>query len=349
MSDHNQDHHSLLPEFCSWWLLFASIVVAEICVLVIQLAPGHPPSFIQMTVNSVFALWLTTLCVATLCFLRGMLTRLGDLPAYWICWAVTQGVAALVATATYWFNNSLNLQLIPTQDERHVFVLSVVLITSVVSAAMLRYFYIRQLWQQELLSQTEARVQALQARIRPHFLFNSLNSIASLIVQNPVAAEAATEDLADLFRGALRQADQSIPLEEELDLVRKYFRMEQRRLGDRLKIQWEIDDLPSDARVPPLLLQPLAENAVNHGIQPRREGGTVKLSGAFDDEFIVIVISNPLADGDSDRESNQVALKNIHERLYYHYSGRAILKAEAIDGQFQAILRIPYVKYHSDR
>ena len=349
MSDNNQDHNSLLPEFCSWWLLFASIVVAEICVLVIQLAPGHAPSFAQMTVNSVFALWLTTLCVATLCFLRGMLTRLRDLPAYWICWAVSQGVAALVATTTYWFNNSLNLQLIPTQDERHVFVLSVVLITSVVSAAMLRYFYIRQLWQQELLSQTEARVQALQARIRPHFLFNSLNSIASLIVQNPVAAEAATEDLADLFRGALRQADQSIPLEEELDLVRKYFRMEQRRLGDRLNIQWEIDNLPGDARVPPLLLQPLAENAVNHGIQPRREGGTVKLSGAFDDEFIVIVISNPLADRDSDRESNQVALKNIHERLYYHYSGRAILKAEAIDGQFQAILRIPYVEYHSDR
>ena len=348
MANHNNDHHSLLPEFCSWGLLFASIVIAEICVLVIQLAPGHPPSFSQMTVNSVFALWLTTLCIATLCILRGLLIRLSDLPAYWICWLISQVVAALVATATYWFNESLNLGLIPTENERQLFILSIVLITSVVSAAMLRYFYIRQLWQQELLAQTEARVQALQARIRPHFLFNSLNSIASLIMQNPEAAEAATEDLADLFRGALRQADQSIPLEEELDLVRKYLRMEQRRLGDRLKIQWEIDGLPGDARIPPLLLQPLAENAVNHGIQPRHEGGTVKLSGACDDEFIVIVISNPLADRDSDRASNQVALKNIHERLYYHYSGRAILKTETNDGQFQAILRIPYVEYHSD-
>ena len=91
--------------------------------------------------------------------------------------------------------------------------------------------------------------------------------------------------------------------------------MEQRRLGDRLQIQWEIDMLPDNARIPPLLLQPLAENAVNHGIQPRHEGGTVKLSGACDDEFIVIVISNPLADQGSDRASNQVALKNIHERL----------------------------------
>ena len=348
MADHNNDHNSLLPEFCSWGLLFASIVIAEICVLVIQLAPGHPPSFSQMTVNSVFALWLTTLCIATLCILRGLLIRLRDLPAYWICWLISQVVAALVATATYWFNESLDLGLIPTENERQLFILSIVLITSVVSAAMLRYFYIRQLWQQELLAQTEARVQALQARIRPHFLFNSLNSIASLIMQNPEAAEAATEDLADLFRGALRQADQSIPLEEELDLVRKYLRMEQRRLGDRLKIQWEIDGLPGDARIPPLLLQPLAENAVNHGIQPRHEGGTVKLSGACDDEFIVIVISNPLADRDSDRASNQVALKNIHERLYYHYSGRAILKTETNDGQFQAILRIPYVEYHSD-
>lgn len=346
MPEHDRQHPSLLPEFCDWWLLFASIVVAEICVLVIQLAPGNPPSFSQMTINSVFALWLTTLCVAALCVLRGLLARLRDLPAYWICWLVSQAVAALVATATYWFNESLELHLIPSVDERQLFTLSVVLITAVVSAAMLRYFYIRQLWQQELLSQTEARVQALQARIRPHFLFNSLNSIASLISQNPKAAEAATEDLADLFRGALRQADQSIPLEEELDLVRKYLRMEQWRLGDRLKIQWEIDKLPGNAQVPPLLLQPLVENAVNHGIQPRKEGGTVKLSGACDGEFIVIVISNPLADRESDRASNHVALENIRERLYYHYSGRAVLKTEINNGQFQAILRIPYVEYH---
>jgi two-component system sensor histidine kinase AlgZ len=329
-------------------LLFASIVVAEICVLVIQLAPGHPPSFSQMSVNSVYALWLTTLCVATLCVLRRFLTRLRDLPAYWICWFVIQVVAAIVATVSFWFNDSLVLDLIPAAVEQRVFWFSSVLITSVVSAAMLRYFYIRQAWQQELLSQTEARVQALQARIRPHFLFNSLNSIASLIAQNPEAAEAATEDLADLFRGALRKADQSIPLKEELDLVRKYLRMEQRRLGDRLQIQWEIDMLPDNARIPPLLLQPLAENAVNHGIQPRHEGGTVKLSGACDDEFIVIVISNPLADQESDRASNQVALKNIHERLYYHYSGRAVLKTEINEGQYQAILRIPYVEYHPD-
>lgn len=348
MPEDRDQHHSLLPDFCSWGLLFASIVVAEICVLVIQLAPGHPPSFSQMSVNSVYALWLTTLCVATLCVLRRFLTRLRDLPAYWICWVVIQVVTAIVATISFWFNDALVLDLIPAGVEQRVFCFSSVLITSVVSAAMLRYFYIRQAWQQELLSQTEARVQALQARIRPHFLFNSLNSIASLIVQNPEAAEAATEDLADLFRGALRKADQSIPLKEELDLVRKYFRMEQRRLGDRLQIQWEIDMLPDNARVPPLLLQPLAENAVNHGIQPRHEGGTVKLSGACDDEFIVIVISNPLADRESDRASNQVALKNIHERLYYHYSGRAVLKTEINEGQYQAILRIPYVEYHPD-
>ena len=348
MPEDRDQHHSLLPDFCSWGLLFASIVVAEICVLVIQLAPGHPPSFSQMSVNSVYALWLTILCVATLCVLRRFLTRFRDLPAYWICWFVIQVVSAIVATVSFWFNDSLVLDLIPAAVEQRVFWFSSVLITSVVSAAMLRYFYVRQAWQQELLSQTEARVQALQARIRPHFLFNSLNSIASLIAQNPEAAEAATEDLADLFRGALRKADQSIPLKEELDLVRKYLRMEQRRLGDRLQIQWEIDMLPDNARVPPLLLQPLAENAVNHGIQPRHEGGTVKLSGACDDEFIVIVISNPLADQGSDRASNQVALKNIHERLYYHYSGRAVLKTEINEGQYQAILRIPYVEYHPD-
>jgi two-component system sensor histidine kinase AlgZ len=348
MAEKKQEHHSLLPEFCSWWLLFASIVVAQICVLVIELAPGNPPSLSEMSVNTFFAIWLTSLCVATLCVLRRYLARLRDLPAYWLCWLIIQVIAAIVAAVSYWFNESLVLQLVPSTREQQVFTMSVVLITMVVSAAMLRYFYIRQLWQQELLAQTEARVQALQARIRPHFLFNSLNSIASLIMQNPEAAEAATEDLSDLFRGALRKADQTIPLAEELDLVRKYLSMEQIRLGDRLQIQWEIDMLPKDARVPPLLLQPLAENAINHGIQPRHEGGTVKLSGAFDDEFIVIVISNPLPEAGGDTSSNQVALKNIHERLYYHYSGRAVLKAEIHDGNYQAILRIPYVEYHPD-
>ncbi len=348
MPEQKQHHHSLLPEFCSWWLLFASIVVAQICVLVIELAPGNPPSLSRMSINTFFAIWLTSLSVATLCVLRRYLARLRDVPAYWLCWLIIQIIAAIVAAISYWFNESMVLQLVSSVREQQAFVLSVVLITSVVSAAMLRYFYIRQLWQQELLAQTEARVQALQARIRPHFLFNSLNSIASLIAQNPVAAEAATEDLADLFRGALRKADQSIPLKEELELVRKYLSMEQIRLGDRLKIQWEVDMLPDNAEVPPLLLQPLAENAVNHGIQPLREGGTVKLSGAFDDEFIVIMISNPLADGETDTARNQVALKNIHERLYYHYSGRAILKTEVHEGQYQAILRIPYVKYHPD-
>ena len=174
------------------------------------------PSLSRMSVNTFFAIWLTSLSVATLCMLRRYLARLRDLPAYWLCWLIIQVIAAIVAAISYWFNESLILQLVPSVREQQAFTLSVVLITSIVGAAMLRYFYIRQLWQQELLAQTEARVQALQARIRPHFLFNSLNSIASLITLNPEAAEAATEDLSDLFRGALRKADQSIPLEKNL-------------------------------------------------------------------------------------------------------------------------------------
>ena len=148
-----------------------------------------------------------------------------------------------------------------------------VLIAALLGAAMLRYFYVLAQWQARLAAVTRAQVEALQARIRPHFLFNSMNTVAALIRVDPAAAERTVEDLSELFRAALGQHDTGDgTLGEELALVERYLAIEQLRLGERLRVRRELDDLPADFPLPRLLLQPLVENAVRHGIQPLREG-----------------------------------------------------------------------------
>ena len=127
---------------------------------------------------------------------------------------------------------------------------------------MLRYFYVTHQWRSNLESVAESRFAALQARIRPHFLFNSMNTIASLTRSDPAAAERAIEDLADLFRASLGNSNEPISLEQELEVTRVYQRMEEQRLGDRLKVDWQLDNVPMQTRVPGLTIQPLLENAI---------------------------------------------------------------------------------------
>ena len=148
-----------------------------------------------------------------------------------------------------------------------------------VTALALRYFYVTHEWRHNVELQAKARVHALQARIRPHFLFNSMNTIAALTRSNPARAEEAVQDLAELFRANLNEKRSQIPLAEEIDVARTYQRMEQLRLGDRLRVDWKVDSLPTDALVPGLTLQPLLENAIYHGVEPRPDGGVVTVTG----------------------------------------------------------------------
>jgi two-component system sensor histidine kinase AlgZ len=232
----------------------------------------------------------------------------------------------------------------PGRPDFAMFVLQSVLAVALVSVALFRYLFIRAQWRAQLLARSEARVQALQARIRPHFLFNSLNTIASLIPEEPDAAERAIEDLADLFRGSMRRADSLISLSDELKLARKYLQMEQRRLGDRLLIDWQVSELPPGASILPLTLQPLLENAVAHGIQPRVEGGKIRVYGVGEKENIVITISNPLGPEKYSSEGHGMALANIRERLDLAFGPLSSLITHKDDQQFFAVLSLPYVE-----
>jgi two-component system sensor histidine kinase AlgZ len=214
----------------------------------------------------------------------------------------------------------------------------------VVTAIALRYFYVTHEWRRNIEMQATARVHALQARIRPHFLFNSMNTIASLTRSNPALAEEAVQDLADLFRANLSEKRDTITFEQEYEVARTYQRIEELRLGSRLRVDWNVDSLPRKALVPGLMLQPLLENAIYHGIEPQPGGGTVTVTGEMSGNLITVVVRNPVGDFESEREGNRLAWANIRERLGLLYGERGLVKSGRFDNEFIVTLRFPHVE-----
>ena len=177
---------------------------------------------------------------------------------------------------------------------------------------------------------TEARLMALTARIRPHFLFNSLNAVLSLIRSDPRRAERALEEMAELFRALLRDPRELVPLADEIALCRQYLDLEKLRLGERLCIDWEIVAVPDDLKIPPLMLQPLLENAVCHGIEPLDEGGRIAIRFARSSDQLHIELTNPYREGEKASGGNRMALANVRERLALYYDLEARLEIASV-------------------
>ena len=190
----------------------------------------------------------------------------------------------------------------------------------------------------------EARLQALQARIRPHFLFNSINAVLSLIRAEPRRAEAALEDMADLFRVLMADNRDLAPLENEVELCRQYLALEQLRLGERLQIDWHVDNMPKDALMPPLVLQPLLENAVYHGIEPSIDPGVISVNIYHVRDQVHMVLRNPYRKDGTHHVGNKMALGNIRERLALHFDAEASLRARVGDSEYEVHITIPYVR-----
>lgn len=187
----------------------------------------------------------------------------------------------------------------------------------------------------------EARLQALAARMRPHFFFNSLTAVLSLIRTDPKRAELALEELAEMFRVLMRDHRDLVLLSDEIDLCRQYLDLEKLRLGDRLAVDWRLDGLTPDLRVPPLLLQPLVENAVYHGIEPADSGGTIHIRLARAGKVLEIELTNPARAGGGHHVGNRMALANLRERLSLHYDLEASLEAGERDGLYRVRIVLP--------
>ncbi len=187
---------------------------------------------------------------------------------------------------------------------------------------------------------TAARLAELQSRIRPHFLFNTLNSAIALVRAEPAKAEAVLEDLSELFRHALADATESVTLGQEIALAQRYLAIEQIRFGERLQVQWSLDPDANAAKLPPLLLQPLVENAVRHGVEPSAVGAQVKISTVRRGSMVVLKVTNSTPAGVGER-GHGLALANVRERLALLHDVQAQFKTVFRDGMFQVRLEIP--------
>jgi two-component system sensor histidine kinase AlgZ len=211
---------------------------------------------------------------------------------------------------------------------------------TLLTAFVAAYFF----WRRRAYSPAlaDARLQALQARIRPHFLFNSLNAVLSLIRRDPKRAEEALEDLAELFRALMQDNRRLTTLADELALCRQYLSLEQLRLGERLQVEWDVRAMPGDALVPQLLLQPLVENAIYHGIEPGAGPGTVLIRITRDKDQVHLLLANPYHPEHQHRAGNRMALANIRERLVLHFDIEASLSAEVAGDKFEIRMVLPY-------
>ena len=327
-----------LPDFCSATVLFALLLVAAIVALVLLLAPGSALTLKGCSLAMLFAVWLALLGGVALCKLRPWLNRLPGATSYAAAWLLLVLIVLLASAVVHWMDRALGTGLITPSAPR--FVLGNVAVTALIAAALLRYLYVLVEWRVRLDAVARARVEALQARIRPHFLFNSLNTVAALVRLDPAAAERTLEDLADLFRAALGADDRPGTLGEELDLIERYLAIEQLRLGARLRVERDLDALPRELPLPRLLLQPLVENAVHHGIQPRREGGLLQLSGRRIEGGVEIVIANPLTDAGEAGGSGH-GLANVRARIGYHFATRGALHVATADGRWTVTVQLP--------
>ena len=331
--NHN-NRHVELPNFCHLGTSLRVALTVEAALMAgvaARVADGRAfwGEFIELSALAQPALLLTLLALCALGQrLRAQAYRTG------MGLTLAVGVAVPVLAAA-WLNHAL-------PDLTRTSVLGVAGFSLALGAGLLAYFNLRARALSPAI--TEARLQALQARIRPHFLFNSLNAVLSLMRSDPRRAERALENLAELFRALMSDGRQLAPLADEVALTLAYLELEQLRLGDRLQTVWHIEKMPGDALIPPLLIQPLVENAVYYGIEPAREPGEISLNIYRSHDKVHIVVKNPIAGGASRHKGSGIALDNIRERLLLHFDLDAKLKSEPLGAVYQVHIVLPYTR-----
>jgi len=337
-----------LPDFCAPGNVLAVVLIAELVAMLLTLARfGLSENFWpDLARTSLFLLWVGLGTAALLCAARPRLTQMDARRGSLIALAVILVVTATVTEASWWLASTagrlLGLGAAGLGTDHRAFLLRNLFVAAIAGGLALRYFYVSQQWKRNVEAEASARVRALQARIRPHFLFNSMNTIASLTRSDPALAEEAVMDLAEMFRVSLRETRDRIPLAEEIDIARTYARIEGLRLGQRLQVQWRLEDLPGEVTVPALILQPLVENAVYHGVEPLPHGGTITVRGTRQGRFVELAVENPVGPPPRSRGGGSgIGLDNVRQRLGLTFPGEGTLEWRESAGHFSAVLRFP--------
>ncbi len=334
-----------IPNLCRPGALFLTILFGELLAFLLTLMAFGDIHWWQVLWNASLTIqWILLSSAGLLCLLRTHLKQLSVTQVTYFSFGVIIFITFFVSIAAMAVRYQFNWQLMLFDPLSHSFLIRNITMSVMVAAAALRYFYIMHQWQLKVTSEADAQAQALQARIRPHFLFNSMNIIASLVPTQPKDAELAIENLCELFRASLNPQQTFVPLKQELELCQRYLQIEKMRLGDRLEIDINLTACPMNLNIPALSIQPLVENAVYHGIQPREEGGCVSLIGWQENgqQQIVIEVSNPLPEKHQHSSvGHGMAIANIKQRLAVLFGDQAKLEIHQTEDSHHAKLYIP--------
>ena len=332
--------HPFLPDFCEQGNLLRTMLIAQLLAFILVAATpgGWYERLRSLATISLFIQWVAVVDIALLCGLQGRLARFDDRMAALLAFALLQSVTVAFTLIAHAVARALALPV--GLMELETLLVENGTISVIVSAIALRYFYVTAQWRREVETAADARVQALQARIRPHFLFNSMNTIASLTRSDAATAEAAVEDLSELFRASLAQ-NSVVTLAQELELAGSYLRLEQQRLGERLTVEWALDDDVAEVELPALTLQPLVENAVYHGVEQCDAGGCVRIETRRTEAAVLITVTNPVPAERRRSSGHRIAQDNVRQRLELAFAGRARMDIDHSDETYRVILTIP--------
>lgn len=332
----------LIPDCCNTGVIFRTLLAVNIAVLLtwVVRTSGLTEGLQGFLAATILVEPVCLLSLIGLCALREKSRKQAPWLQRLLCAVVPAMIAGLLFT-------TLSPLSAFASGFGNLVLIEAMLIAALAGLLMQHYFELRVRAFSPAL--VEARLQALQARIRPHFLFNSLNAVLSLIRTEPRRAEETLEDLAEMFRVLMRDARDMTTIEKEIRFCRQYLSIEKIRLGPRLQVQWKFIEISEKAlkngRIPALLLQPLLENAVHYGVEPSSETSLVTIRFSRSIDRIEIVITNPYHGDMTAEAGNQMALNNIRERLALLYDVEGHLATRVVDGLFEVRLRFPYLKF----
>lgn len=311
-----------LPDFCNQDVLLNSMIGAEI--VAIMLTVVQPIGLFEkvqyLTVASMVIQWILVINLVVLCQSQKHLAKLSAPSFYLVTFLLLQFVTLMVSASSNILIEYLGLSFMFAKDWQYQFIVQNLLIGSLLSVILIRYAYLNTLWKNQVITQTQSKIDSLQARIRPHFLFNSLNTIAALIHIDQQKADDAILSLSEIFRTSIKNQTM-VTLQEEINTVEKYLALEKLRLDERLKVNWQKAEDYLNIEVPALILQPLAENAVYHGIEQLEDGGVIDIIIKVTNRHLHIMVKNPInvSGQHAKRQTNNTALVNIKERLKLIY------------------------------
>ena len=320
------------------------VVIMALLALVLLLVPGQglTASWTSLGMMAMFLQWIGLLSLMLLCLSSPMLKRVSLPLGSALTFALIQLVTFVVSELTFQVTQNYGVLGDMVSENHTLYLLRNLALSIIISGVALRYLYIQRQLRIRIETENQAKIQALQARIRPHFLFNSMNTIAALVHDDADAAEKVILDLSEIYRATLKADDALTTLADEVALTRAYLEVEKLRLNERLSVDWNIQEAALSVALPGLLIQPLVENAVYHGIEPRAAGGTVSID-IKQDKKLRISIKNPLprSGDETQQRGNQIAIKNIRERLHITYGKQAMLQSSQDENEYRVYIEIP--------